>query len=96
MKWFYRILFALLFMMLGGHIAVQWTLHELSPVIEHSMQIIRGDHRAMMVGNFEALKGIYENKNIKKKDRRMGNKRTTPRTPSRPNKGTVPDEKAKP
>ncbi len=92
MKWFYRILFALIFMMIGGHLAIQWTLHELSPVIEQSMQILRGDHRAMMVGDYESLKGIHENKNIKKKDLRMGNKRTTSRTPHRPHKGTVPNK----
>lgn len=71
MKWIYRILFALIFMMLGGHIAVQWTLHELSPVIEQSMEILRGDHRAMMYGDYDSLKGIHEgktkNKTVKRK-----------------------------
>ncbi len=92
MKWIYRILFAVCFLLLGAHIGAQYVLHELSPVIEQSMQIIRGDHRAMMVGDYEAMKGIYENKNLKKKDHRMGNKRTTPRTPYRPDKGTVSEK----
>jgi hypothetical protein len=75
MKWIYRILFALIFMMLGGHIAVQWTLHELSPVIDESMQILRGDHRAMMVGDYEAWKGITEGKNKRiAKKRKAGGK----------------------
>ncbi len=90
MKWIYRILFAACFLLLGAHIGAQYVLHELSPVIEQSMQILRGDHRAMMVGDFEAIKGIYENKNVKKKDSRKNSRRTTARTPHRPDKGTVP------
>ncbi len=65
MKWIYRILFAACFLLLGAHLGAQYVLHELSPVIEQSMQILRGDHRAMMVGDYEAMKGIHEGKNKK-------------------------------
>ena len=66
MNWFTRILFVLIFILVGMHIGAQWTLHELGPVIDQSLTIIRGDHRMMMLGDYEALKGIHEGKNQKK------------------------------
>ncbi len=94
MKWFERIILVIIFILIGMHIGSQWTLHELGPVIEQSMQIIRGDHRTLLMGDYESLKGIYEGKNVKKKDGRMAGKKISPRLSPRQDKGTVPEKRS--
>ncbi len=74
MKWIYTILFAIDVMLIGAQIELRLTHRELAPVITQAFEIIRGDHRAMMMGDYDSLKGIHEGKTKKIVKRKGGRK----------------------